>query len=137
MIKHKAGEFYWYAWYDDEDGKVYLEEYGLRSIRKGIAYFTLKSDGITWGKRSKKHGDYGWLSNIPVWCRTGLSLNGETIQSYAKTQTAALRSAIANERRTLARHNGDSDMLSACEVNIQAMKKQLKKLTNKATRDKS
>lgn len=128
VVKHKVGEFYWYAWYDDEDHKIIIDEYGLRSIRQSIAHFTVKYDGITWGKRSKKHGDYGWLPTIPRWCRSPALLTGSSINRYAKTKASAIRSALAEARRMQREHKKNPELYGDHTAEISAYEKRLKSL---------
>ncbi|AZO67671.1 hypothetical protein [Mesorhizobium sp. M6A.T.Cr.TU.016.01.1.1] len=124
-LKHVAGEFYFRAWFDDETGKVEIDEYGLRSIIKGRAYFTVKAP-FTWGKRSTKHGDFGWLPNIPAWARSAEGVGGVYIKVYAKTKVQALRAAIAEKRRY---RKGCTlpDVFAECDAAITAFQARLKR----------
>lgn len=125
-FKHVPGEFYYRASYDEQTGKVDIDEYGLRSIRTRVAYFTLKAS-FTWGKRSTKHGDFGWLPNIPAWCRHAEAVAGESIRGYAKTKAAALRHAIARERAMRRLSKGKPEWQADCDAAIAAMKTRLKR----------
>ncbi|WJI45082.1 hypothetical protein NL532_32080 [Mesorhizobium sp. C120A] len=125
-INHAAGEFYFRAWYDEEDGRVEISEYGLRSIRTRVAYFTLKAS-FTWGKRSTKHGDFGWLPNIPAWCRSAEPTAGKYIQTYTKTKAGALRAAIAGERASRRLWKGKPERQAECDVAIAALQARLKR----------
>ena len=69
-----------YSVYFDEEYGIDLSEHRLRTIRKnkqGIltAYFIKYVKGITWVKKSKKHGDWGWADNIEHWYRDSIMLN--------------------------------------------------------------
>lgn len=96
----KAGAFYWKAAFDEEAGKVDVEEYGCRSIRSGRASMILKASW-TWGKRSKKNGDFGWLDPVPTWCRTMVRLEDEWSgpDLYRPTRKGALMAALAKARK--------------------------------------
>lgn len=126
-IKHVAGEFYFHAYFDDEGGKVEIEQYGLRSIRKGRAFFTIKLDGLTWGKRSKKAGDFGWLTRIPAWCRTSERVGSDAARRYAKTKAAAIRAALAAERAGRAYWKDDAEFLAGIDRGIAALQTRLKR----------
>ena len=54
---------------DDEDFELSTSEYIVRTIRGGRVYATDKIKGVTWVKKSKKHFDWGWSSNVPPWLR--------------------------------------------------------------------
>lgn len=90
----KIGQVLWQASFYD-DGKFEWCEYVIRTIRGGKVYATEKVDGITWGKLSKKHRDYGWLDPInPMWRR--MWREGEPRPAYHDlhtTKLAALRAA--------------------------------------------
>lgn len=125
-LQHVAGEFYFHAWHDDETGKVEIDRYGLRSIRNGRAYFTLVAS-FTWGKRSTKHGDFGWLPSIPAWARSNERVGGETIKRYARTKAQALRAAIAAERATRQFWKHKPETVAECDVAIAALQTRLKR----------
>jgi hypothetical protein len=52
----------------EPDGKPTTETWIIRTIRGGKITAIWKLSH-TWGKRSKKQGDFGWLDPIPAWCR--------------------------------------------------------------------
>lgn len=71
-MKYKIGQelyTYYVGTEDETSGKLSLHTHIVRTIRGGKVYAILK-ESYTWGKRSKKHGDYGWLDPLPAWCRT-------------------------------------------------------------------
>jgi hypothetical protein len=55
------------------DGKTTKQEWLLRTVRLRksagreyiVLYYVAKINGVTWVKRSKKHGDFGWATIIP------------------------------------------------------------------------
>ena len=54
----KIGDVRWECF--EYEGKVEFYEWRCRTIRGGKAYWIRKT-ASTWGKLSKKHGDFGWL----------------------------------------------------------------------------
>lgn len=81
--RFKVGQSYWEL--SLYEGTAEWNEWVLRSIRycypKTVraetrknygsrwAYFTRKLKDVTWVKKSKKHGDWGWAENAPDWCK--------------------------------------------------------------------
>lgn len=121
----KAGAFYWKAVFDEEGGKVEVDEYGCRSVRKGRAYLTLK-ESWTWGKRSKKNGDFGWLDPVPAWCRNRVLEGSPGADMFRPTKRGALMAALAAERRTRARYK-DAETRACCDLAIAALSARLKR----------
>lgn len=86
---------------DDDKAKVEVTEWIVRSIQKrrnstsDQRYVNLaqKLDGITWGKRSRKNGDFGWLPSIPSWCLKQFREGGELPFGVYTTRLAALKFA--------------------------------------------
>ena len=84
---------------DDDKAKVEVTEWIVRSIQKrrnstsAQRYVNLaqKLDGITWGKRSRKNGDFGWLPSIPSWCLQQFREGGELPFGFYPTRLAALK----------------------------------------------
>jgi hypothetical protein len=71
----KIGQVLYGVYVDDETGKCELEEHIVRTIRGGRVY-AIHKNSLTWGKLSTKHGDFGFLPNIPDWCRTAWRVDG-------------------------------------------------------------
>ena len=89
-------EFYSYS--VDDNGKVELETHVLRTIRGKYAYAIHKHE-FTWGKRSGKAGDYGWLDPIwPEW-RTEWRIAGDRPTKRATSKLMAIRQAIKDHQR--------------------------------------
>ncbi|WDX79850.1 hypothetical protein PQP94_24080 (plasmid) [Salmonella enterica subsp. enterica serovar Typhimurium] len=90
-----------YYIFDDDKAKVEVTEWIVRSIQKrrnstsDQRYVNLaqKLDGITWGKRSRKNGDFGWLPSIPSWCLKQFREGGELPFGVYTTRLAALKFA--------------------------------------------
>ncbi|AKE44810.1 hypothetical protein AU106_gp179 [Sinorhizobium phage phiM9] len=68
-MSDKIGQIYYTVFTDESDGKVSIEEYHVVTIRGDYVYAAWKIDGITYGKKSKKAGDFGWLRPLPDWTR--------------------------------------------------------------------
>jgi hypothetical protein len=72
MTEIKLGKIYYHIFTDETTGKVEVVEYHVITVRGKYAYAVWKNV-FTYGKRSKKNGDFGWLRPIgPEW-RTRLS----------------------------------------------------------------
>lgn len=105
--KLTQGDTYYRADVDEEDGyKVGITEYVLRTIRGRYGYLVMK-ESFTWGKRSKKIRDYGWLDPIPAWCRTRFHVDNGVPTGYAKSKSQALRAELASQRRAAERDKAD------------------------------
>ncbi|WP_298983388.1 hypothetical protein [uncultured Roseibium sp.] len=94
----RVGDQYWHAYYNEDADKIEWCDYRVRTIRGGYVYAIQKVDNITWGKRSKKHGDFGWLKSIPSYCRERWRV-GEKSDYLSKTKSAALRNALSFLRK--------------------------------------
>lgn len=107
----KAGTEYFNAWFDDETGKVHVDVAVLRTIRGRFGYMVAKVPGVTWGKLSRKHGDYGWLDPIPDYARSRFVIADGTPAGYGLSKSAAVRSALAAARefrkRFIGRHGSE------------------------------
>lgn len=127
----KAGTEYFHAWFDDEAGKVVIDTETLRTIRGGYGYLIEKVPGVTWGKLSKKHGDFGWLKSIPDYARTRFRVTDGVPSGYGLTKSAAVRSALAAARRGVARyterHGADTDA-AEYQAEIAALAAKLKRV---------
>lgn len=92
-MAEKVGQVLWSAAFDTETGKFEWFEYVLRTIRGGKAYATQKNI-CTWGKKSSKNGDYGWLDPIaPMWRQDWRLGNMPAWMDLHTTKLAALRYA--------------------------------------------
>lgn len=59
----------------DDEGKPIVEQWHVRSIRGG-KITAIWFSSTTWGKRSKKHGDFGWLDPIARYARKSWKVDG-------------------------------------------------------------
>ena len=62
-MNYKIGQELYLGYADDETGKVEIDTFKVRTIRGGFVYAT-RVESWTWGKKSSKAGDYGWLDPI-------------------------------------------------------------------------
>jgi len=94
----KIGDVFYEYWVSEETGKVSLEEHVLRTIRGKWAYAIWKNE-FTWGKRSRKHGDFGWRDPISREWRTKWLIAGERPGKLATTKLMAIRYAIEGHKK--------------------------------------
>lgn len=87
----KVGQILHCVFADSDTGKVEFGEYHVRTIRKGKVYAIWKC-ASSWGKRSSKHGDFGWLDPVPAWCRE--KIDGSTASWIFTTKLQAIRNEI-------------------------------------------
>ncbi len=80
----------------DDDGKVELTTWIIRSIRKGRAFATEKNEW-TWKKLSKKNGDWGWAKTIPSWLKQSFVGDPDNASLYT-TKLAAIRKELRDIR---------------------------------------
>lgn len=91
----KVGQSLWMLLVDEETGQPKMEEYIIRTIRGGKVTAIWKLQ-CTWGKRSTKHGDFGWLKRIPAWTRGTWKVDGKLPMNLFTTKLQAIRSEIKN-----------------------------------------
>jgi hypothetical protein len=73
------------------EGKVEIYVHVLRTIRGRYGYMIQHIHGLTWIKKSKKHGDWGYADNMPEY-RTKFPLSSGL--PYSPTKLSALRDAL-------------------------------------------
>lgn len=101
-MKDRIGESRWVASFYDV---LEYDEWVFRSIRGKYGYLIRKTS-LTWGKRSTKHGDYGWLDkNIRDYDRRKFRL--EQGLPHAKTKSGALTTLAASIRDEIKRYGAD------------------------------
>ena len=124
MAAYKIGDIFYSAY--AEEGKVHISTHVLRTIRGNVAYVIAKNE-CTWGKRSKTHGDYGWLDPVsPSW-RQAFPLDGTAIKNMSRSVSGALRKAIICENIRGKRFPGDAEYVACIEKNITALKRRLRR----------
>lgn len=63
-MTYRIGQTLYTVWYDADEQKVEQWQYIVRTIRKNRVYCIAHLPGVTWGKKSSKTGDYGWLDPV-------------------------------------------------------------------------
>lgn len=138
------------AEYDDHTcrARTELKEWHVTSIKRKHAgdpahtiYLVRKVDGATWGKRSTKSGDYGWLPSIgPEW-RDSFTHGEYMASGYATTAARACALAIGDTQHRIRRYKAwDSEpgsigfgvCIDACLVEIDALERRRKNATGKS-----
>jgi len=89
MTAYKVGQIFYWISIDPDNGQCSFEEHHVRTIRGGEVHAILK-DSFTWGKRSSKNGDFGWLKNIPAWCRRKWPVDGKPHGKFTTKRQAVL-----------------------------------------------
>ena len=151
--------------YTDYDRKTTseIEEWIVRSIKAkrgsksrygavmaGAKYaiqyvnLTRKLEFVTWGKVSKKAGDYGWLKSIPSWAVKQFPVGGALPMGVYTTPLAALNYSIAQTELDIARlknylaEESDQSEVEGWQreigdhvAQLNALKRRLAKLTTK------
>lgn len=92
-MNYKTGKILYHVYVDSDDGKFFLSEYIVRTVRGGYAYAVKKENGTTWVKKSKKSGDFGWSDSIPSYYREKTKV-GEPFCGLQTTKLAAYRAAL-------------------------------------------
>lgn len=92
-MKYKIGQELYRYYADDETGKVEMDTYVVRTIRGGVVYAINKNE-FTWGKLSKKNGDFGWLDPIDKLFRKKTK-QGEPFFKLFTTKRQALMDEMA------------------------------------------
>lgn len=93
----KPGTVLHEAYIVDGTGELEWSEWVVRSTRKGRVFATLKASW-TWGKKSKKQGDYGWLDPIATRWRRSWREGELPPQGIRTTKIKALQAAIKLQR---------------------------------------
>lgn len=98
-MAYKLEQTLWSVCITDGDAKFEWEEWIIRTIRKPFIYATIKNR-FTWGKRSTKNGDFGWLDPVNKLWRTRWAIDGEPSKylGIATTKRRALQLAIASQK---------------------------------------
>ena len=91
----KVGQSLWMLMVDEATGKPEMEEWIIRTIRGGKVTAIWKLS-CTWGKRSTKHGDFGWLPRIPSWTRQTWPVDRKPYNLFT-TKLAAIREEIKTQ----------------------------------------
>lgn len=85
---------------DEYEGSIELEEWHVTKVDKRGVFLTEKIERITWGKRSRTNGDYGWLSSIDKLYRDKLQPGEDhKKRNYHKSKSSAHRSVLPELKR--------------------------------------
>lgn len=94
----KVGDEFLQCTVSDGDGKIDWTRWRVRTIRGGFVY-AIAVYPWTWGKRSKKRGDFGWLDPIgPLW-RRKWRVGGTRPPELGATRLQAITHEIASVKR--------------------------------------
>lgn len=98
-MKVNKGDIFYKAWLNiescqTEKSTIEIEEWVVTNFNKNGIYLTQKINRITWGKKSTKNGDFGFLENIDSIFKEHIS-PGEIPLSklFFKTKVGAFRSS--------------------------------------------
>lgn len=111
---YKVGQTLFHADCDEVTGKVEMDEWVIRTIKKRNrldvrkrAHAVMKCS-ITYGKLSKSHGDFGWLPNIPEWLKRSWTIGLSEPWGLSTTKRAALLEAVKEVKRGT--HSDDAEI---------------------------
>lgn len=100
---------------------IEIEEWHITNVNKNGIYLR-KRCYFTWGKLSKKHGDYGWLKNTDPFYNDILKPEENYKEKgYHKSKSAAYRSSITEVKKT---HNQLGRLKTKIEKQIKKCKKE-------------
>jgi len=103
----KVGDELYQASIDDR--RVAFRKYIVRTIQNRggelTAYLIKYVPGLTWGKRSKKRDDVGWLDPIDPMFREKITDRKDS-DRFSKTKVASVRKCLATTRRLAANKRG-------------------------------
>lgn len=159
----KVGSIFYsyHAWsYNDGSTEVELKEWHVRTIqcRRGTqtryghkrynadlfnekyVNITAKVKGITWGKRSRKNGDYGWLKSIPSCYREQFMVGEPLPYGVFTTKLQALLFAIKEQEGSIERskkylaEETDPVEIAEWEEELRCEEKELRALKTRLTK---
>ena len=96
-MKYKEGQTLYEYISSDTKGTVEIQEWRVRSIRKGRVT-AIAVTSFTWVKLSKKHGHFGWAKSIPQWCRETFSPADTSLRLQTTKRAAAVAELKAVKR---------------------------------------
>lgn len=120
----KVGDVRYHCDINHDTGKIEFDEYVLRTIRKRYigskfrkprlsityGYWICKLKGITWVKRSKAHGDWGWADNIGPLFRERAPLDKPPYFATKRGALRAQRAQIVRWHNRYGDHNDDGEL---------------------------
>jgi hypothetical protein len=99
---YKKGDIGYCVMWSDDDTKFEFWEYHLRTVQRRKVgylqdhrvlyhYWAPKLKGTTWGKKSRKHGDFGWLPMASQFTSRFVASSGE---GYPPTKVEACKADL-------------------------------------------
>lgn len=149
--------------YDDGTSTVELQEWHVRSIMRKprtqtrfgrpnpyaefhqtiYIYVTRKVKDITWGKKSRKNGDFGWLGSISEYYRKSFRVGSDLPTGLYTTKLSALKYAVHEKLESIkrlkkyAKEETDLEEIKEWNECIESDEKELKLLKSRLTRLKN
>lgn len=126
----KVGDIYWEVAVLDGSGAIEWDQWIVRTIRGGKIYVILKTS-YTWGKLSKRHGDFGRIDPIEPWCRKSWRVGEDMPKWYllATTKRGAILKALKSQKRY--GEDGDYKLPITNEIIIKKLQTMLKRAGKK------
>ncbi len=127
-MNYKKGQELYSGYADDETGKVEIDTFKVRTIRGGWVY-AIRVVSYTWGKKSGKAGDYGWLDPISKWNRYKTRIGGKFPTLYTTKRQAYMdikKEVTENEYKEFSPEI-QKKILSTVKRQITRIKKKVKK----------
>lgn len=94
----KKGAIFHSLYVDNDTLQHSWSTYVVRTIRGG-KITAIEKNSCTWGKRSKKQGDYGWLENIDDMFRETWKVGDELPHAFSTTRLGEIRKAVKSHER--------------------------------------
>ena len=121
-IKYKKDDIGFSVMWNDDDTKFEFWEYRLRNVqnRKFLGdivtyhFWTPVLKGTTWGKRSKKRGDFGWLQ--PTATQFTMRYRAVVERQYAPTKVMACQWEL-----------GDQKYIGLLDTQVEALERYIKR----------
>ncbi len=104
---------------------------------------TQRLDGITWGKLSKKTGDYGWKKSIPAEYREQFQVGADLPSGFYTTKLQALKYALGDELNHIEWYESELKKAESpydkqeLELELAEAKQVAKALSSRISREKS
>ncbi|MTK12671.1 MAG: hypothetical protein F8N39_11480 [Clostridiaceae bacterium] len=132
-----VGDIFWKAGISDE-GEAWVDEWHLRSIRKGRGYLSQRIEGLTFTKGK-------WESYVPAYCRKKFSIDpatgGRGLRSgFCKSRAAALADEIKRQTAYIAElqaEGTDAEYIAAQKKGLRTLKGFLTKDRNQTAKKKA
>lgn len=132
----KVGDEYHRLCIDEEEGDYEWDLFVVRTVRGGKAT-AIQKNFCTWGKRSKKHGDFGWLDSIDQMWRHSWYFDVTGDKEWRKndpwnlhrTKLQALRYTMKKHREYIKEgwYEGDNKAAEKMTNKLKAIEKRLKR----------